>query len=47
MYLKYDEDLNRYAIIGMEYGLKEYKESTKQVKNNKNKQWENINYNIQ
>ena len=47
MYLKYDEDLNRYAVIGMEYGLKEYKESTKQVKNNKNKQWENINYNIQ
>lgn len=46
MYLKYDEDLNRYAIIGMEYGLKEYRESTKQVKNNKNKQWENINYNI-
>lgn len=46
MYLKYDEDLNRYSIIGMEYGLKEYKETTKQVKNNETQKWENIKYKI-
>ena len=46
MYLKYEQKLNRYRIIGMEYGLKEYKESTSEVKNNQSHKWERLQYNI-
>lgn len=40
MYMEYDEDLNRYFIIGMEYGLKEYNKVTNKVKNNLTNKWE-------
>lgn len=46
IYLKYDADLDRYAIIGMEYGLKEYNENKKLVKNNSTNKWEAIKYEI-
>lgn len=46
MYLKFEEKLNKYRIIGMEYGLKEYKASTREVKNNQNQNWEKIGYNF-
>lgn len=46
MYLKYDENMDRYRIIGMQYGLLEYNESTHQIKNNETKKWETIQYNI-
>lgn len=47
IYLKYEQKLDRYRIIGMEYGLKEYNESTKQTMNNHSRSWESIKYNIQ
>ncbi len=46
MYLRYDENIDRYRIIGMQYGLLEYNESTNKVKNNETQSWENIKYNI-
>ena len=46
IYLKYDENMDRYRIIGMQYGLLEYNESTNTVKNNTTQKWETIQYNI-
>lgn len=46
MYLSYDNEANKYYIIGFESGLREYKKDTKQVKNNETYKWEKIKYNI-
>ena len=46
MYMQYDENLNRYFIIGMEFGLKEYNKSTHKIKNNVTGKWEKSSYSI-
>lgn len=40
MYLKYNADYDRYSIIGFEYGLRQYNESTNKVKVNNTNKWE-------
>lgn len=42
MFLYYDEDSEKYEIIGNQYGLREYNVNTKMVKNNITKEEENL-----
>ncbi len=46
IYLKYEQALDTYRIIGMEYGLKEYNGFTNEVKDNETDSWEAIQYNL-